>query len=297
MKKPFAYLLLTSLSGLVLAAIVSASDIASAIRNSPNASAWLKQNAESVANLAINVESRGNTTAYNGSCCYGVLQMNEGNIKEYAKVAPEVYRQQSLQQQVNAWSALTTDAMRSSAVTNLLALGTFDGRPVDGHLVLACVQLGIGNCQRMINSGRCSGFADINGTTICGMADRIGGTAGTTPGTGNGSTTPGGSAGGGTGAGSGSGAGNGTGGTGGNWTPTAGNMADGFKQASGQDMGRIKAQIQMLIVAVGTLIAASAVLGLFRRYSRGQMSVPWLKRHVIQAGMLVSFLGFLATIV
>lgn len=289
MRKLFAYLLLASLSGLVLAAIVSSAEIAAAIRNSPNASAWLRQNAESVANLAT-FESQRNTTAYNGSCCYGVLQMNRGNIAAYARVSPEEYRQLSLQQQVNAWSALTTDAMRSSAVTNLLALGTFDGRPVDGHLVLACVQLGIGNCQRMINSGRCSGFADSNGTTICAMADRIGGAAGTTPGAGNGGTNPGGSAGGGAGSGSGNN-------SGGNWTPAAGSMADGFKQASGQDMGLIKAQIQMLVVAVGSLIAASAVLGLFRRYARGQMSVPWLKRHVIQAGMLVSSLAFLATIV
>lgn len=296
MRKPFTYLLLTSLSGLVLAAIVSSADIATAIRNSPSASAWLRENAESVANLAT-FESQRNTTAYNGSCCYGVLQMNTKNISAYAGVSPEKYRQQSLQQQIDAWSALTTDAMRSSAVTNLLALGTFDGRPVDGHLVLACVQLGIGNCQRMINSGRCSGFADINGTTICAMADRIGGTAGTTPGAGNGGTNPGGSAGGGTGSGSGSSTGGSAGSTWGNWTPAAGNMADGFKQASGQDMGIIKAQIQMLVVALGSLIAASAVLGLFRRYSRGQISVPWLKRHVIQAGMLVSSLALLATIV
>lgn len=296
MKKSFAYLLLASFSGLVLAAIVSSADIAAAIRNSPNASAWLKQNAESVANLAT-FESQRNTTAYNGTCCYGVLQMNQRNIHRYAGVTPTEYQQQNLQQQIDAWSALTTAALNSSAVANLLALGTFDGRPVDGHLVLACVQLGIGNCQSMINSGRCSGFADSNGTTICGMADRIGGTAGTTPGAGNGGTTPGGSAGGGTGAGSGGSAGGGTGSTGGNWTPTAGNMADGFKQASGQDMGRIKAQIQMLVVAAGTLIAASALLGLFRRYARGQMSVAMVKRHVIQAGMLVSFLVFMATIV
>ncbi|WP_404299045.1 hypothetical protein [Alicycliphilus denitrificans] len=262
-------MLLASLSGLVFAAIVSSADIAAAIRNSPNANAWLKQNAESVASLA-SFESQRNTTAYNGSCCYGVLQMNTANIEAFANMTPEVYRQQSLQQQVNAWSKLTTAALNSSAVTNLLALGTFDGRPVDGHLVLACVQLGTGNCQRMINSGRCSGFADSNGTTICSMADRIGG------------TSPGGSAG---------------GGTGGNWTPTAGNIADGFKQASGQDMGRVKEQIQMLTVAMGTLIAASAVLGLFKRYSRGQMSVWLVKRHVVQAAILVSFIVLLATIV
>ncbi len=144
MKKSVA-LLFWIASGVVLAAIVSAADIAAAIQNSPSASTWLKQNAQAVAQLAINVESGGNTSAFNGSCCYGVLQMNRTNIARYANVTPEQYRQLSLQEQVNAWSALTSDALQAAAVRNLLALGTFDGRPVDGNLVLACVQLGIGN--------------------------------------------------------------------------------------------------------------------------------------------------------
>ena len=136
------------LPAVALAAIVSSADITQAIQNSPNASAWLKQNAQAVANLAINVESGGNTSAFNGSCCYGVLQMNRTNIAKYAGVTPEQYRQLPLQAQIDAWSQLTADAMRSGVVRQLIGLGTFDGRAVDGNLVLACVQLGIGNCQR-----------------------------------------------------------------------------------------------------------------------------------------------------
>lgn len=150
---------------------VTAADVANAIRNSPNASPWLRANADAVANLAM-FESGGRLGVYNGSCCFGVLQMNRTNIRAYAGVSPEVFRTWSLQDQVNAWSRLTDDALRSRVPRALIAMGTFDGRPVDGNLVLACVQLGIGNCQRMIQSGRCSGFADRNGTTICAMADR-----------------------------------------------------------------------------------------------------------------------------
>jgi hypothetical protein len=49
-------------------------------------------------------------------------------------------------------------------------MSTFDGQKVDASFIAACIQLGTGNCQKMVNSGSCSGFSDINGTTICGMA-------------------------------------------------------------------------------------------------------------------------------
>ena len=40
-------------------------------------------------------------------------------------------------------------------------------QPVDAPLLLACVQLGQGNCKTMVQAGQCSGFSDANGTTIC----------------------------------------------------------------------------------------------------------------------------------
>ena len=267
-----------------LAAIVSAADIVTAIQNSPNASPWLKQNAQAVANLAINVESRGDTNAYNGSCCYGVLQMNRANIREYAGVTPEEYRQQSLQQQIDSWSALTTDAMKSGVVRDLLALGTFDGRSVDGNLVLACVQLGIGNCRRMINSGRCSGFADSNGTTICGMADRMTGGTGTSPGGSGGGTKPG----------------TGGGGAGG-WkpiteVPVAPSMEEGFRQASGQSMGNVRKTILTIGIGATALIVGSALLSVWRRYAKGGLAVDQFSRHALQAGLLLTFIAIAMTV-
>ena len=270
MKKSFA-LLLWIASGVVLAAMVSAADIAAAIQNSPSASTWLKQNAQAVAQLAINVESGGNTTAFNGSCCYGVLQMNRTNIARYANVTPEQYQQLSLQEQVNAWTQLTSKAMQSTAVTNLLALGTFDGRTVDGKLVLACVQLGIGNCQTMINSGKCSGFADRNGTTICSMADKIAG------------TNTGGSSGGNTG-GSGAGAG------GSMDTPgrASVSMAEAFAQGSGMEMSVLKRNLQIIGISAVALILAAGLSGMWQMFSMGRMSTADLKLRTIQACILLS---------
>ena len=264
-------LLLWIASGVVLAAMVSAADIAAAIQNSPSASTWLKQNAQAVAQLAINVESGGNTTAFNGSCCYGVLQMNRTNIARYANVTPEQYQQLSLQEQVNAWTQLTSKAMQSTAVTNLLALGTFDGRTVDGNLVLACVQLGIGNCQTMINSGKCSGFADRNGTTICSMADKIAG------------TNSGGTSGGNTG-GSGAGAG------GSMDTPgrASVSMAEAFAHGSGMEMSVLKRNLQIIGISAVALILAAGLGGMWQMFSMGRMSTADLKLRTIQACILLS---------
>jgi hypothetical protein len=270
MKKSVA-LLLWIASGVVLAAMVSAADIAAAIQNSPSASTWLKQNAQAVAQLAINVESGGNTTAFNGSCCYGVLQMNRTNIARYANVTPEQYRQLSLQEQVNAWSALTSDALQAAAVRNLLALGTFDGRAVDGNLVLACVQLGIGNCQTMINSGKCSGFADRNGTTICSMADKIAGT--------NSGSSSGGTAG---------GSGSGTGGSNESPSRASVSMAEAFAQGSGMEMSTLKRNLQMFGTSAVALILAAGMTGMWKMFSLGRMTTADLKARAIQACVLLS---------
>lgn len=279
------------LPAIVMAAIVTSADIVRAIQNSPNASSWLKQNAQAVANLAINVESGGNTTAYNGSCCYGVLQMNQSNIAKYAGVTAEQYRQLPLQDQINAWSKLTNDAMRAGVVNQLIRLGTFDGRAVDGNLVLACVQLGIGNCQRMVNSGSCSGFADRNGTTICSMADRMANGPG-----GNGNVRPptsgNGSAGGGW-------AGNGGNTGGGHFQacprdPSGGCMAitealqQGFLQGSGVSMQRFKTQSGLLTTAVCFLVIAAAVTGVWRQYADGRLSSPQLVQYAIRGGITLS---------
>ena len=272
----------------IAAATVTAGQVADAIRNSPNASPWLKANADAVGRLAI-FESGGRTDVYNGSCCYGVLQLNRGNIAAYAGVSPEVFRNWSLQQQIDAWSRLTSDALRARAPNTLAGMGTFDGREVDGDLVLACVQLGIGNCQRMINAGKCSGFADINGTTICRMADRIRGGA-STP-VGNGGTS--------TGTSSGTGSSTTAGGT---YLPPANpcirnedgscmsvteSIDRGFADGSGVRMGDLRLVIFAATVSLVILITLSLMSGLWRNYSSGAIGKAELISHSKKAILII----------
>lgn len=251
----------------IAAALVTATQVADAIRNSPNASPWLKANADAVGRLAM-FESSGQLDVYNGSCCTGILQMNKKNIRKYAETSPEDFKTWNLQSQVDAWSKLTTEAMQARAPKTLAGLGTFDGREVDGDMVLACVQLGIGNCQKMINSGSCNGFADINGTTICKMADRIR----NGPPTGN----------------------NGDpvddliqpnpdqGGTyrppvdpcireGEGCLPLTESLEQGFASGSGVSMGNLRAIIFAISTAFVTLILMWFITALFRNYSTGSI--------------------------
>ncbi|MCW6512524.1 hypothetical protein [Lichenifustis flavocetrariae] len=146
----------------------SAQEITAAVQNS-TLRGDLKATSCSLGGLG-RFESGGNKGVYNGSCCTGIFQLNNANIQKYAGTDRAGYGCESLQQQVNAWANLTNDGYNSSAVRQLASMSTFDGQQVDASLIAACIQLGTGNCQKMVDSGRCSGFSDINGTTICGMA-------------------------------------------------------------------------------------------------------------------------------
>ena len=147
----------------------SAQDITNAVRNSPLRDD-LKGTSCSLGGLG-RFESGGNKGNYNGSCCTGIFQLNNANVQKYAGTDRAGYGCMSLQDQVDAWAKLTNDGYNSPAVRQLASMSTFDGQKVDASFIAACIQLGTSNCQKMLNSGSCSGFSDINGTTICKMAN------------------------------------------------------------------------------------------------------------------------------
>lgn len=129
---------------------------------------------QAAANLSSNMENRGGKLAlYNGSCCTGVLQMTGTNLRAFCHCSHEQYAGMTLDQQTMYWGQLTRSGFTDSSIRRLDAMTTFDGQPVDDAMKLACVQLGVGNCRQMLNSGSCSGFKDGNGTTICKMAAAI----------------------------------------------------------------------------------------------------------------------------
>jgi integrating conjugative element protein (TIGR03758 family) len=292
---------------LAIAAIVTATDVANAVRNSPSANAFMKANAEQIGALAIAVESGGNTAAFNGSCCYGVLQLNTENVLA-SGYSVERYRSATLQQQVDAWSGIESKAMKDPVIARLAGMQTFDGQPVDASMLIACVQLGQGNCSKMISSGRCSGFADSNGTTICSMAAKMdaalgaaGVGTGSNPGSGTGTgtggggsgtgTTPGG--GGGSGTGLGTGSGSGTGSTGGGFgsggfgsnTGVSPNAA--FQQGAGISAGSVSDNIKLILAALVLTWTAWVALGAWSLYLDGKVALHDMKSAIARSLVIV----------
>ena len=77
----------------------SREQIIESIRNSPTADPWLRQRADTVYRLVSRVESGGRLHVYNGSCCFGLYQLNRSNIRHFAHMSPDQYKLASLQTQ------------------------------------------------------------------------------------------------------------------------------------------------------------------------------------------------------
>lgn len=186
MKAPFRWIALLSLLFLGIAGAIgqasakvsqigpktnyTAQQIADAVARS-NLDPSLRAYANQMGQLGV-YESSGNAGIYNGSCCTGIFQLNQGNLRANG-LTPQQYANMSLDQQVAVWAKVTNGGVNTGVVRKLQEMKTFDGQPVDGAMIMACIQLGTGNCQRMVQSGKCSGFSDINGTTICKMANAM----------------------------------------------------------------------------------------------------------------------------
>lgn len=241
-------------AGVAFAYLVTAEQVAAALANSPYASPLLRNNSTAVGALAI-FESGGETTVYNGSCCYGVLQMSTTNIQA-AGYTPAQFAALSLQAQVDAWAQMQSRALNAGVVSQLQAMGTFDGQRVDFPFLLACVQLGQGNCATMVASGTCAGFADRNGTTICGMAARMRSSMGiaTPPPTGG---APAGNT---------------------SWTRTTpaytfSSVGEAFSSGSGSDMGSMASMVRALLLSLTLLLCGVALIAHFGAYAEGQQPI------------------------
>lgn len=171
---------------------LSHSELVSLFQNSGNA--YLSSNAETFANMSYHVESGGHTGVYNGSCCTGLMQMNQTNLANYCGCSKEEYAAMSGAQQIAVYSEYLNDNLNYDAVKQLVSMQqqgqTLGGQRVDAAMVAACIQLGPGNCQKSINNG-CSGVSTAEGgdgsNNICTMAAKANNGGGETANSGSGS--------------------------------------------------------------------------------------------------------------
>jgi hypothetical protein len=144
----------------------SASEIADAIRNSPNTNGAMQSTSCIWGGAAI-AESGGNTCASNGNN-FGVLQLTRGNLPD--GMSPSEYMALSLQDQVNLWAEQTTANFGSGyqALAYAQASGGFiGGVEVTEGMLAACYQFGPVICNNNVNalqSGQACSGAGIRAT-------------------------------------------------------------------------------------------------------------------------------------
>lgn len=260
--------------------VVTADQIAAAVASSPLSDS-LKKYATDIGRLGI-FESGGNLGIYNGSCCTGVLQVNKRGLRKYCECTKAQYAQKSLQEQVNIWAKLTNDNANNGIIRGLMARGTFGGIPVDGAMVLSCIQIGPGNCARTLAAGTCAtrAGADINGNNFCHFAARIRGTdtvvadpdAGTAPGTDPG--TPSGS----------------SGAAGTYWSPVS--AEDAFFNGAGVDMSEVKTLVSNLVAAATILWTAWVSQAQFFLWRRGRIQLVAMQTNILTATVLTLLVLF-----
>lgn len=179
------------------AEIISANDIARMIQNSTTTSSFMKQNAGLFAAIAVGQESTAagrpgysNSTLFNGSCCYGIFQLNAAssapNVQTYGAQAGyggltgAAYAALSPAEQIDiygkyeaATEAAVKSIMQMAAGGNGPTLAADDEgvtSPVDAAFIVACMQMGPGYCKDAINASSCNDAYDGNSQSICKFA-------------------------------------------------------------------------------------------------------------------------------
>jgi integrating conjugative element protein (TIGR03758 family) len=260
--------------------VATADQIAAAIATSP-LSAGLKPYAADIGRLGL-FESGGNLGVYNGTCCTGVLQVNRRGLRVFCGCTPAEYAAMPLQDQVNVWAKLTNANAANGIVQGLMARGTFDGKPVDGAMVLSCIQIGPGNCARTLAAGTCAtrAGADGNGNNFCHFAAQIRSTdpvaadsgTGTVPTT-DPSTSPGWG-----------------GAVGTYWTPVS--AEDAFFNGAGVDMSEVNTFVSNLVGGAAILWAAWVSQAQFFLWRQGRIQLLALQTNILTAAVLTLLVLF-----
>jgi hypothetical protein len=137
----------------------SASEIADAIRNSPDASDTLKAAACDFGAAAL-AESGGNTCERNNQN-FGVLQLNKNNIPDFLEY--NQYLNSSLQDQVDIWARQVGNTNTIGGYQTLVNAmqndSTIGGTTPTSGMLAACFQFGSAICQNDINFMRRNGGA------------------------------------------------------------------------------------------------------------------------------------------
>jgi hypothetical protein len=146
--------------------------------NSSNAD--IASNAQYFADMSRFMEDPSQQTGLHNDCCTGLMQMNQGNLRAFCGCTPEQYAQMSAQQQLDVYTNYYNSIQNTWGVQQIKDLtasgGTLGGHAIDYFDVVACAQMGPGNCAAAVKNG-CSSLALGQGgdgsVNVCTMADAV----------------------------------------------------------------------------------------------------------------------------
>ena len=187
---PFAMLIILIVTGISAGAFASVfpgstqaspCDVSNAFANTSDS--YLNAHAQDFAAMSHFVEDpNGQTGTFNGSCCTGLMQINTGNLRnpDICGCTRAEYGAMSPQQQIDVYAKYVNVSFANDpsvqTLKNMQANGqTLGGHQVDTETVIACMQMGTGNCAAAIKNGCSSttlGQGGDNHVNVCTMGDK-----------------------------------------------------------------------------------------------------------------------------
>jgi hypothetical protein len=143
--------------------------------------AYLREHAMDFAAMSRFVEDPKQLVGIHNSCCTGLMQLNYINLRkpEICGCTAQEFGAYSQQQQIDVYNRYLSTFANNFGIGQIKLLivhsQTLGGHVVDGYTLVACAQMGTGNCDAAVRN-ECSSLAvgegGDNHVNVCTMADK-----------------------------------------------------------------------------------------------------------------------------
>jgi hypothetical protein len=151
-----------------------------AFRNTNNK--YLQQHAVDFASVSRFIEDTLQRVGIHNGCCTGLVQLNQSNLRNpsFCGCTPAEYGAYTQEQQIDVYANYFRIFDRDYGMTQLRNMiddnQTLGGHTIDGYTLVACAQMGSGNCKAAVQNA-CSSVAvgqgGDNSVNVCTMADFV----------------------------------------------------------------------------------------------------------------------------
>ena len=142
----------------------------------------VRSRAMDFASMSRFMENPKQWVGVHNACCTGLMQVNYSNLRnpDFCGCTAQEYAAYTQEQQIDVYVRYLQSLNADNGMTALKEMikngQTLGGHIVDGYTLVACAQMGSGNCDAAVANG-CSSVAVGEGgdthVNVCTMADRV----------------------------------------------------------------------------------------------------------------------------